>query len=132
MASLLPDINVWLALSFEAHAHHRKAVAWFDGLRDGFGLFCRHTQQGFLRIASNPAAFGTDALSMEDARNCYETLRGDPRVGFIEEPLNLEELWRGYTEGGRFSRRIWSDAYLAALAVGMDLTLVSFDGGFAS
>lgn len=50
----------------------------------------------------------------------------------MEEPQDLEPRWREYTVGGRFSHRIWSDAYLAALAVGTDLTLVSFDGGFGS
>ena len=28
----LPDINVWLALTFDSHAHHPAAKTWFDGL----------------------------------------------------------------------------------------------------
>jgi predicted nucleic acid-binding protein len=28
---LLPDINVWLALTFDSHVHHPSAKMWFDG-----------------------------------------------------------------------------------------------------
>ena len=63
----LPDINVWLALAFEVHFHHRTAKAWFKGTGpDGCG-FCRLTQQGFLRLAANPAVFGDEAVPMDVA-----------------------------------------------------------------
>ena len=26
----LPDVNLWLALAFEAHIHHSRALGWFD------------------------------------------------------------------------------------------------------
>ncbi len=29
--TLLPDVNVWVALVFHSHAHHPAALAWFDG-----------------------------------------------------------------------------------------------------
>ena len=31
-SSLFPDINVWIALSYEGHAHHATAVKWFTML----------------------------------------------------------------------------------------------------
>ena len=31
---LLPDINVWLALVFDAHVHHPSALAWLNSLSD--------------------------------------------------------------------------------------------------
>gem|GEM_PF-2467722 len=31
---LLPDVNVWLALTFDSHAHHPAAKLWFDNLSD--------------------------------------------------------------------------------------------------
>ena len=55
--TLLPDINVWLALTFDSHVHHRIAKNWFDGLTDEVCYFCRLTQQGFLRLASNRQVF---------------------------------------------------------------------------
>jgi predicted nucleic acid-binding protein len=59
----LPDVNLWLALVFDAHVHHVAAKSWYDGLSDVACCFCRTTQQGFLRLATNPKAFGDDALS---------------------------------------------------------------------
>jgi predicted nucleic acid-binding protein len=32
MKMLLPDVNVWLALTFDSHIHHSAAKAWFDAL----------------------------------------------------------------------------------------------------
>ena len=63
----LPDVNVWLALAFESHFHHVAAREWFDAQPDASCLFCRMTQQGFLRLATNPKAFADEAVSLTDA-----------------------------------------------------------------
>ena len=44
ISMFLPDINVWLALTFEVHYKHPAASAWFDAQVDGSCLFCRATQ----------------------------------------------------------------------------------------
>jgi predicted nucleic acid-binding protein len=31
----LPDVNIWLALTFSQHKHHPSARSWFDALPDG-------------------------------------------------------------------------------------------------
>lgn len=64
---LLPDVNVWLALAFNAHLHHPLAKQWFDALSTDICFFCRLTQQGFLRLATNPSVFSSDALTLTDA-----------------------------------------------------------------
>jgi uncharacterized protein len=127
---LLPDINVWLALSFEAHYHHATASAWFDKQNDGSCFFCRMTQSGFLRLSTNPAVFKDEAIQLLTAWTCYDALLKDPRIDFTGEPLGLEHIWRKYTLGQSFSHKIWNDAYLAAFALCGDLKLVTFDGGF--
>ena len=111
----LPDVNLWLALAFESHFHHKAAKEWFDARSDGCS-FCRLTQQGFLRLATNPKAFGDEAVSITDAWGLYDTLLNDPGVSFIEEPLGLELIWREYTERQSFSPQVWNDAFLAAFA----------------
>lgn len=63
----LPDVNLWLALAFESHVHHLSARDWFDAVADDSCLFCRLTQQGFLRLATNPKAFGDEAVSLSAA-----------------------------------------------------------------
>ena len=30
----LPDVNVWVALTFDSHPQHPSAKTWFDGLAD--------------------------------------------------------------------------------------------------
>src|SRR4051794_5335004 len=93
----LPDVNLWLALAFQSHVHHARAKDWFEALPEPGGSFCRMTQQGFLRLATNPKAFGDEAVTLADAWRMYDAFRADPRVAFAEEPAGLEAFWREYT-----------------------------------
>ncbi|MGA8350213.1 MAG: TA system VapC family ribonuclease toxin, partial [Isosphaeraceae bacterium] len=108
----LPDINLWLALAFDVHFHHLDAKRWFDGLPTGSFCFCRLTQQGFLRLASNPKVFNEDAVSLSEAWDLYDRILSDPRVAFVHEPSDIEIHWRAFTRRSTFSPNLWSDAYL--------------------
>jgi toxin-antitoxin system PIN domain toxin len=128
----LPDINVWLALTFDSHTHHPSAKTWFDALPDDADcLFCRLTQQGFLRLATNPSVLGKHAVTLPDAWQKYDLLMSDPRIAFAEEPAGLEAYWRSFTHHQTFSPKVWNDAYLAAFALAGNLELVSFDKAFS-
>ena len=126
----LPDINVWLALTFSAHPHHRFAVEWFDRVPADSCGFCRMTQQGFLRLASNPKVFKSDALTLPESWETFDQLRGDERSCFLTEAPGVEEEWRSLTGDAAFSAKIWNDAFLAAFAKMGGLHLVTFDRGF--
>lgn len=127
----LPDINVWLALAFAAHQHHSQAAAWFRGLPEkSICFFCRQTQHGFLRIASNARAFGADTLSLSEAWDAFDRFLSDPKISYAVEPAGLDVIWRRHTQGTLFSTNVWSDAYLAAFAESAGLTLVTFDRAF--
>src|ERR1035438_2309546 len=127
----LADINVWLALTFDSHVHHRAAKTWFDGLpTDAVCYFCRLTQQGFLRLATNPGVFGKHTLTLPEAWQKYDLLLSDPRVAFAEEPADLETPWRTFTQHQSFSTKVWNDAYLAAFARAENLEMVTFDQAF--
>lgn len=128
----LLDINVWLATAFEAHEHHKEAKRWFEQAEDNSCCFCRSTQSGFLRLATNPAVFGDESLTCNEAWSCYDTLIRDARVGFSTEPLGLDHLWRRLTSGEVYSPKVWNDAYLAAFAIASDYRIITFDKGFAS
>ena len=127
----LPDINLWLALAFESHVHHAVARDWFESLSSDGCSFCRLTQQGFLRLATNPKAFGADAVTLADAWRLYDTFLGDPRISFTVEPDGIEPIWRGYTQHQSFSPKVWNDAFLAAFARAADYQLITFDKGFS-
>ncbi len=127
---LLLDINVWLSLAFDSHAHHPVGKQWFDGLSDQVCYFCRLTQQGFLRLATNPSVFGKNAVTLPDAWQKFDLFLSDPRVSFADEPEGLESYWRGYTQRQSFSPKVWNDAFLAAFARAADYRMVTFDRGF--
>jgi len=56
---LFPDINVWIALTWEGHVHHAIARRWFGTVDGGARLFfCRFTQLGLLRLLSSEAVMG--------------------------------------------------------------------------
>ena len=126
----LPDINVWLALAFEVHFHHGTAKAWFEGTEPDSCAFCRLTQQGFLRLATNPAVFKDEAVTMDVAWSCYDKLLEDERVYFIREPEGLEKAWRVSTRNRGYSHKVWNDAYLVAFAQTANLEVTTFDQGF--
>ena len=124
----LPDVQVLLALVFEAHQHHVVARTWVEDVHEaGACRVCRVTQSGLLRLSSNPALFADEALSLSQAWNAYETLMEDDRFAFSPEPLGLEHLWRRLSATEAYSPKGWTDRYLAAFAVAGDLALVTLD-----
>ena len=128
----LPDINVWLALAFLGHVHHRSARSWFDSLPENCRcFFCRFTQQGFLRLANNPRAFPQIAVTQPEAWRLYDTFLSNPRIEVAPEPPRLEAHWRQFTQLPQFSPQRWSDAYLVAFAQAAGFEVVTFDKGFA-
>ena len=128
---LLPDVNVWFAMTFDSHTHHPSAKTWFDALTDDLIFFCRMTQQGFLRLTTNPKVAGTHVQTLTEAWRTYDTYLNDPRIGLAGEPANIESQWRGFTQGSTFSPNVWNDGYLAAFSVAGNFELVTFDKGFA-
>ena len=127
----LPDVNVWVALAFESHVHHVAANNWFDSASNEMSAFCRMTQQGFLRLATNPKMAPAGAVTLSDAWKMYDNFLADPDVCYSDEPPGLELLWRGYTQGGTFTHKVWNDAFLAAFARAADCEMVTFDKEFA-
>ncbi len=127
---LFPDINVWLALTFQSHENHSAAKRWIDSIDSDPIVLCRQTQQGFLRLATNVKAFGEDAVTMRTAWQLYATIRSDPRVAFFPEPEGVEIVWKDHTDLNTRSPKLWNDAWLAAFAIKQSLELVTFDKGF--
>ncbi len=126
----LVDVNVWLALAFRQHVHHVSAAKWFS-MAPGTSYFCRFTQIGFLRLATNPAATGRVAVGMTDAWSAYDLLSADPQVEFAIEPDGIESVFRDFAKGTQLSPKLWNDAYLAAFAKLADYEIVTFDQGFS-
>jgi hypothetical protein len=92
--------------------------------------FCRLSQTGFLRLANNPKAFPTAAVTQDQAWRLYDQFLANPGVGFAAEPAGLDTPWRSFTQSPQFAPNLWADAYLAALAIAGGYELVTFDKGF--
>jgi predicted nucleic acid-binding protein len=105
---LFPDINVWVALTYDRHVHHMTARKWFEGLKPTSRLFFgRFTQLGLLRLLSEPAAMGSDqAKSQPDGWRAYDRWLEDGRVDFLDEPSGVRRQRIGQIRILRRSRRL--------------------------
>lgn len=131
----LCDSNVWLALALSAHVHQRPAFEWLESVTDrGSVLFCRATQQSFLRLLTNAAVlapYGNPPLTNREAWAAYEAFLGDYRITLrTEEPAGLESRWHEYAARDAASPKLWMDAYLAAFATAAGATMVTTDTAF--
>jgi uncharacterized protein len=62
----LLDVNVLLALSWPTHLHFEASHRFFDAVQRW--ATTPITELGFVRLSSNPAVFGDDAVSTAEAR----------------------------------------------------------------
>jgi uncharacterized protein len=130
----LADSNVWLALALSKHAFHDATALWLAQHhgRDAV-LFCRSTQQSFLRLLTTRAVlapYGIPPLTNKAAWETFEGFRADARIGWADEAPNLETNWKRLAAGPKASPKLWMDAYLAAFAISGGLQLVTTDKAF--
>lgn len=134
MPASLIDPWVWLALSFEAHPCHRQTrQALLDATPDHPWLWCRATQQSFLRLASTPtllSAYGAPTATNRDAFNALQALSTLPQVAVVEEAPNLMACWMNLACLDQAAPKRWLDAYLAAMAITGGWRLVTLDRDF--
>src|SRR4051794_7234095 len=89
----LVDANVWVALVAAGHRHHAEARSFFEGLGDDAAIFCRVTQMAFLRLITNAAVMGGNPLTVGEALDLASELETDSRVGWSDEPDQMEHAW---------------------------------------
>lgn len=128
----LVDSNVWLAMSFGDHVHHRSARRWFERIKKGDAAFCRVTQMALLRHLTNSRIMGRFVLGQRQAWNAWDELARDERVIFLEEPAGVAGTWRGLTGSDEPRHAAWTDAYLSAFAISHRISVATFDRGFRS
>jgi uncharacterized protein len=122
----LVDVGVWLAAVWGRHLHNPVVADWFGRQADGIA-FCRVTQMGLLRLLSNPAIMGEDAIDRSQAWRTYDELWADERVVWADEPAGLDAVWRVISARDDKSHKLWTDDYLAAFAQASDATLITLD-----
>ncbi|MFO0802196.1 MAG: TA system VapC family ribonuclease toxin [Gemmataceae bacterium] len=136
MPACLVDTNIWVALAFEAHPAHDLAAESFAQLTSAEpALFCRSTEQSFLRLATTPRMlkhYGADAVTNEQALDTLRHFQSHPAVAFRPEPAGLVPVWHRLAGLSSASPKVWMDAYLAAFAITGGLRMLTLDGDFKS
>ncbi|HEV7404542.1 MAG TPA: TA system VapC family ribonuclease toxin [Chthoniobacteraceae bacterium] len=124
------DVNWWLAFEAATHVHHKRAEDWFQNSERLSCVHCRVTQMSLLRLMTNKVVMRVDVLSAEEAWEVVKRTRARADVEWMDEPASLESTWETLSLLGSPKGSWWTDAYLAAFAIGHNLRLVTFDAGY--
>lgn len=125
MRALL-DVNVLIALLDSAHVHHTRASAWLERNIDEGWASCPITQNGCIRIMSQPAYPNARPAAAVAQRLAEATAQ--QWHTFWSDDVSLLEPGQADWSAILGSRQV-TDAYLLALAVRHKGRFVSFDGG---
>lgn len=129
----IADANVLFPLLVQGHAAHEVAMAWWQEQSDGTVGTCLFTRLAVLRLLSNRVAMNGDPVKPKDALAAWQQLANDPRSTHIDsEPATHEHRFASLVTGREPTPNLWTDAWLAALAMSLDYTVTTFDRGFRS
>jgi toxin-antitoxin system PIN domain toxin len=133
MTSYLIDINLWIAMTWGQHRHHREACKWMNSKPDARFLFCRFTMLGFLRLLTNQTVMGDDTLALSDALGLYDAWMEDPRVEFGVELRQTETLFRQALApfGSQPATKAIADCYLVGFAEVNGASIATLDKALA-
>jgi hypothetical protein len=121
----LLDVNVLVALFDPDHLHHEAAHAWFEENRPSGWATCPITENGFVRVLSNPA-YGP---GHESAATALDRLRRFCESGgheFWPDDVSLLAS-RALRRGAALTHGQLTDVYLLALATAHAGRLATFD-----
>jgi toxin-antitoxin system PIN domain toxin len=121
----LLDVNVLVALFDPDHVHHEAAHAWFAPSRITGWATCPLTENGFVRVLSNPAYVSEP----ERPGALLARLRSFCASGghvFWPDDVTLRGA-RTLRAGAALSHATLTDVYLLALAVAHGGRLATFD-----
>jgi toxin-antitoxin system PIN domain toxin len=130
MTSYFPDVNIWLALNDEEHAHAACAWNWLRSVSPTSRLnFSRYTQMALLRLLTTNAVMGERFLTLGAAWQVFDRWATDSRVVLLPEPESLDSTFRTVTEPflQHAAAKTVGDCYLLAFAIETNSTLVTFD-----
>jgi toxin-antitoxin system PIN domain toxin len=130
----IADANVLFPLLVQGHAAYEVAKAWWDEQADATVGICLLTRLAVLGLLSNRVAMNGSPVSPVDALNAWHRLSEDPRAFHIDaEPAaDHESRFVSLVASREPTPNLWTDAWLAALAMSLDYELTTFDRGFKS
>ncbi len=121
---------MWLALAFPQHSHHHEALRHWEQEAAPKVVFCTVTGLGLVRLVCQPKVMGSAVMTAPAASELLEAFCRQPGVELTVADQGAWELFHQLMHIGKLPTRLCTDAYLAALAIGQDWRLVSFDRDF--
>jgi predicted nucleic acid-binding protein len=105
----LLDVNLLIALAWDAHVFHQGAHRWFGQVGAANFATCNTTQSGFVRISLNPKAMKC-SLAMTEVLAKLESFTKHPGHEFwedgslqVESPLMAKGVWIQPSYGYQFA-----------------------------
>ena len=126
MSVFLLDVNMLLALCDPRHLHHDAAHEWFHATGRLGWATCPITENGFIRIASNPTypnSPGSPPVVEEILRTFCKSAAHrfwPDSISFMDSSLFRPDILISHAQT--------TDVYLLGLAVKNDGKLATFDG----
>ena len=120
------DVNVLIALFDPAHVHHERAHTWLEQHRELGWATCPITQNGCVRILSQPKY--PNAIPVAEAIRRLKRAVSQPEHAFWDDGLSIVDN-QCFRNDRILSARQLTDLYLLALAVQNDGRLLTFDKG---
>lgn len=127
MRALL-DVNVIIALLDPDHAFHERAHTWWTANMKHGWASCPITENGVVRIMSNPNYSGKIQFMPSDLIGRLRKFAAQSNHEFWPDDVSLRDE-KIFTTGRIHSSRQLTDLYLLALAVEHDGRLATFDQG---
>ena len=120
----LLDVNVLIALLDADHLHHQRAAAWLAANIAAGWASCAITQNGCVRVMSQPGY--PHALPAAGVAQRLREATETAHHFFVPGDLSLLDT-RHFDAEQLLGHRQVTDAYLLGLAVGHGMRLVTFD-----
>ena len=125
MRALL-DINVLIALLDPDHVFHDRAHTWWKGRGKGGWASCPLTENGVVRILSNPAYSRAVKFQPGDLIQRLDLFTSQSRHEFWPDDLSLRDK-KAFARNRLLTSHAITDVYLLALAVKHEGSLATFD-----
>ena len=131
MRPALVDVNVLLPLLLPQHPAHAAARQWLGLQAKNTTRYALPVQLGVLRLLSQPRVMGNSALLPEVALQTWADLVDAADMQELVAPQPQHALLLRQCVAGRVATpNLWTNAWLAALAMATNSTMVTFDHGF--
>ena len=128
----LPDVNLLVYAADDSSRHHARARLWLEQTLSGTEEvgFAWMVLLGFLRVSTNPAAFG-NALSPDRALEYIDSWLDSPMATVVHPSERHADHMRDLLMPLGTAGNLTNDAHLAALAIENGAELCSSDNDFS-